>query len=161
VYRWLLLLYGRLPRRVRRSIVRRTTPSFTVGAVCFIERADGRVLLIRQSYRHDWGLPGGLLQRHELPAEAARREIREETGLDIVLVSEPAVVIDPSPRRVDVVFRARLVDDADAERARPTSVEIVEVGWFPPAELPRLQFETTQAIQALARAKVASLIPPA
>jgi ADP-ribose pyrophosphatase YjhB (NUDIX family) len=158
VHLQLLRLYRRLPRRARRGVVRRVAPTFTVGATCLIERADGRVLLIRQSYRNHWGLPGGLLQRREHPAAAARREIREEVGLDITLVSEPAVVIDAVPRRIDIVYRARPTRDSDADTARPTSVEIVEAGWFSPTELPDVQRETSQALQALARA---SLSPPA
>jgi len=152
------LLYRRLPRRLRRAVVRRVTPMFSVGAICLIERDDGRVLLIRQSYRTHWGLPGGLLQRREDPSDAAKREIKEEVGLDITLVSEPAVVVDATPKRIDIVYRARPVRDADANRVRPSSVEIVEAGWFSPTELPHLQRETAQAIQALARA---SLSPPA
>jgi len=143
---------------VRRAVVRRVTPTFTVGAICLVERGDGRILLIRQSYRNHWGLPGGLLQRREDPAVAAVREIREEVGLDIELVSEPAVVVDASPRRIDVVFRARPAREDEADAVCPSSVEIVEAAWFLPTELPRLQVETAQAVQALARA---SLSPPA
>jgi 8-oxo-dGTP pyrophosphatase MutT (NUDIX family) len=158
LHRWLLRVYRRLPSRARRSVVRRMSPTFSVGAVCVIERADGRVLLIRQSYRTHWGLPGGLLQRREHPTDAARREIREEVGIDVALSSEPAVVIDELPKRIDIVYRARPCRDGDADSARPTSVEIVDARWFAPTELPQLQRETAQAIQALARA---SLSPPA
>lgn len=143
---------------MRRRVVRLVSPTFSVGAICLIERADGRVLLIRQSYRRHWGLPGGLLERGEHPSDAARREILEEVSLHVKLVSEPAVVIEAPPRRIDIVFRARPVNEADVDQVRPTSVEIVEVGWFAPTELPELQWETAQAIQALARA---SLSPPA
>ena len=158
IHRWLLLVYRRLPGRMRRRVVRLVSPTFSVGAICLIERADGRVLLIRQSYRRHWGLPGGLLERGEHPSDAARREILEEVSLHVKLVSEPAVVIEAPPRRIDIVFRARPVNEADVDQVRPTSVEIVEVGWFAPTELPELQWETAQAIQALARA---SLSPPA
>jgi len=139
-------------------VVRRVAPTFSVGAMCIIERADGRVLLVRHVYRKRWGLPGGLLQRHETPPDAARREVREEVGLDVQLVGEAAVNVDAKPRRVDIVFRATLVNDADADRARPSSVELLEARWFLPTELPELQFETAQAIQTLARASYA---PPA
>ena len=138
--------------------VRRVAPSFTVGSMCVIERSDGRVLLIRHLYRKRWGIPGGLLQRHETPADAARREVAEEVGLDVELVGEPVVNVDARPRRVDVVFRARLVNDRDADTARASSVEVVEARWFDPTHFPELQFETAQAIQALARASYA---PPA
>jgi len=158
IHRWLLLVYRHLPSRLRRLVVRLVSPTFSVGAICVVERADGRVLLIRQLYRTHWGLPGGLLQRREHPSDAARREIFEEVGLAIKLVSEPAVVVDAPPKRIDIVFRARPMHEADADRAQPSSVEIVEVGWFAPTELPELQWETAQAIQALARA---SLSPPA
>ncbi|MEY2420881.1 MAG: hypothetical protein QOI95_948 [Acidimicrobiaceae bacterium] len=136
-------------------VVRRVAPSFTVGAMCVIERADGRVLLIRHLYRQRWGIPGGLLERGELPTDAARREVREEVGIDVELIGEPAVNVDAEPRRIDIAFRARLVDDADADRVRPSSVEVLEARWFSPAELPELQFETAQVMQALARASYA------
>ncbi|HEX4822020.1 MAG TPA: NUDIX domain-containing protein [Acidimicrobiales bacterium] len=158
LHRLALQVYRRMPTRVRRMAVRRVTPSFTVGSMCVIERTDGRMLLIRHVYRRRWGIPGGLLQRHETAADAARREVLEEVGLDIELIGEPMVNVDADPRRVDIVFRARPVDDATADDARPCSVEVIEVRWFGPTELPELQFETAQAIQALARASYA---PPA
>ena len=158
LHRIALLVFRRLPTPMRRMAVRRLAPAFTVGAMCVIERADGRVLLIRHLYRKRWGVPGGLLQRGENANDAARREVFEEVGLDVELVGEPTVNVDAPPRRVDVVFRARPVDDVDANDARPCSVEVVDARWFDPTELPELQFETAQAIQALARA---SYSPPA
>jgi ADP-ribose pyrophosphatase YjhB (NUDIX family) len=148
----LLKIYQRLPRQLRRWVVRLITPSFTVGAACIIERDDGAMLLVRQVYRRGWGMPGGLAQRRELVADTARREVFEEVGLAVELVGEPAVVVDPVPRRVDVIFLARPADGADAAGAAPSSPEIAEVRWFPPDELPDLQHETVAAIAALRRA---------
>ncbi len=150
----LLRLYRRLPRSSRLFVVHRLTPSFTVGAICVVERADGALLLVRHSYRQRWGFPGGLCKRGEEVADAARRETVEEVGLVVELVGEPAVVVDPDPRRVDVVFGARVDDDGGS--ARPCSPEIVELRWFPPTALPELQHEAASALVALARAR-----PPA
>jgi ADP-ribose pyrophosphatase YjhB (NUDIX family) len=128
------------------------SPSYTAGAVCVIER-DGAVLLVRHSYRPGWGVPGGLSQAREEIDDAARREVREEVGVDVVLVGEPAVVVDPGERRVDVVYAARLAPGVDAAAARPVSPEIVECRWFPSSALSSLplQREAAQAIDALTR----------
>jgi len=151
-HRLALQVYRRLPVGFRRRIVRAVSPSFTVGAMCFIERDDGAVLLVRHSYRERWGVPGGLLQRGEDAAEGVRREVREEVGVDVRLLGEPAVVVDAEPQRVDVVFRAELADGASSDDVRLGSAEIVEARWFGPDELPELQFETAGALVALARA---------
>ena len=150
---FLLKVWRRLPRRLRLAAVHSLSPSFTVGAICVIERADGAVLLVHHSYRRQWGFPGGLLQRGEEVADGARREAAEEVGLAIELIGEPAVVVAPEPRRVDVIYRARPAADEDPDRARPTSPEIVEVRWFPGDELPELQHEASGALVALARVR--------
>ena len=142
-------VYRRLPRSLRRWVVRLLTPSFTVGAACIIEREDGSLLLVRQVYRRGWGMPGGLAQRREAVADTARREVLEEVGLAVELVGEPRVVVDPEPRRVDVIFRARPADGADPDGVRPSSPEIAEVRWFSPGDLPDLQHETVAALRVL------------
>ena len=154
IHRALLLLFRRLPVRARRRVVRTIAPSYTVGSICVIERADGAVLLVRLSYRRSWGLPGGLLKRGETPAEAAHREVKEESTLEVELLGDPAVVVDEEAQRVDVVFRARPAPGVDPDAATPSSPEIVEVRWFSPEELPDLQFEASGAMVALARRRV-------
>jgi 8-oxo-dGTP diphosphatase len=148
----LLQVFRRLPRRGRLAIVHTLAPSFSVGAMCFIEREDGALLLVRHSYRQRWGVPGGLLNRGEPPHEAACREALEEVALDIDLVGEPSVVVDADARRVDIIYRARLADGVDPAAAEPHSPEIVEAAWFPRGRLPELQAETSGALMALGRA---------
>jgi 8-oxo-dGTP pyrophosphatase MutT (NUDIX family) len=52
-----------------------------MGAVGLVIGADGRVLLVRHSYRAGWSLPGGAVDRGEPPAMAVLRELGEEVGL--------------------------------------------------------------------------------
>lgn len=62
-------------------------PAVTVDVVAFgLEGASLRVLLIRRGkepYKGKWALPGGFLEMEEQAAEGARRELLEETGLEI------------------------------------------------------------------------------
>jgi 8-oxo-dGTP pyrophosphatase MutT (NUDIX family) len=67
----------------------------SAGGVVFRRGPDGvaRFLLIRDSYKN-WGFPKGHLERGEPPAEAARREVAEETALEELLLHGPIKVID-------------------------------------------------------------------
>ena len=139
----------------RRRVVRTIAPAYTVGSICVIERGDGAVLLVRLSYRNSWGLPGGLLKRGETPEDAARREVREESTLDVELIGDPAVVVDSVAQRVDVVYRARPAAGVDPAGAVASSPEIVEVARFPEDDLPDLEHEASWVLVALARRRVA------
>lgn len=152
VLRILLRVYRRLPTLGRRWAVRIIAPSFTVGAMCLIQRPDGAVLLVRHLYRRHWGVPGGLLARGESPEEAVRREVWEEVKLRVELTGEPAVVVDAKPQRVDIIFRARPAAGFDLDTVGPGSAEIVEARWFGEGQLPVLQHEAATALVALARA---------
>jgi ADP-ribose pyrophosphatase YjhB (NUDIX family) len=123
-----------------------------VGAICVIERADGALLLVRNSYRPGWGFPGGFLKRGESPDEGARRETREEIGVDIVLDPNPKVVVEAGTRRVDVIFTGRPAAAGAGDAPRPRSPEILEVRWFPATELPDLQAEAASAMLEIGRA---------
>lgn len=151
-------LFGRLPRPVRRRVVRTVSPKYTVGAMCIVQRADGSVLLVRHSYNKRWGMVGGLAKRGEPPELCAVREAREEVGIELALVGEPAVVVVPELRKVDVVFLARPVQEASADRVEPRSAEILETRWFGRTELPELSTDTLSAWEALAR--VGAIEPP-
>ncbi|GAA0577194.1 hypothetical protein GCM10009416_14750 [Craurococcus roseus] len=75
----------------------------------------GRVLVVQQSYRASPSWPGGGIRRGEDPREAARRELREELGLevapdDLVLAREMEVDWDHRRERVRV-FELRLDEE--------------------------------------------------
>lgn len=157
LHRLLLRIFGMLPRRLRRLLVRLGSPKYTVGAICIVRRDDGAVLLVRHSYYQRWGTPGGLANRHERPEAAAVREAIEEVNLRVELVGEPVVVVEPVAHRVDVVFLARPAQGESLDEVRPSSPEIEQLDWFALDQLPNLQVETVTAMRALERSGLLDL----
>ena len=141
------LTFYRLPGRVRRRIVRLVVPKYTVGAVTVVRdseaTAPGRLLLLRQPPGRAWGLPAGLLKRHEPPATGAARELFEESGVRIdpgdLEPAQPNAIVHPLGW-VDMVFfgtapgsTTELVVDGG---------EVLEARWFPMDDLPPLTVNT-------------------
>lgn len=140
-----------IPRPLRLRLVRWGTPSYTVGALVLVRRGP-LVLFVRQRHTGAWALPGGLLSRGEDADTALRRELREELGLDpdaAGLGPAVGVLVDPRPRRIDVLYRLDLGDDAPAPAG--CSPEVVETGWFDPADPPPLTPVTPAIVAEYAR----------
>lgn len=131
MYRLFGKIWALIPRKLRLRVIRATQGKFTVSVAAVISDSDGRVLLLRHAIRPaaGWGLPGGFMAPGEQPEDALRREIREETSLELDL---PTVIrIRTIDRHIEMLFRATPVGTA-----RVNSGEITEVGWFLPNELP-------------------------
>lgn len=143
-------VFRRLPRPVRRMIIRSFTPSYTVGAVLALQREDGTLLLVEQRHSPGWALPGGLLRRGELPADGMLREVEEEVGLRLEPASLPLpiAVLAPRVRRVDVVY---LMADRGAQVAKrgDDEDEVIGVGWFALNALPEVSDATIDILRGV------------
>ncbi len=120
------------------------------GVKCVLTRGD-EILLVRHSYgpRRRWELPGGGIRRGEPPVAAARREIREELGVDIVRWRPLGDVHARIDRKRDRLYCfAAELDDRVLE---PDGVEIAAIGWFPLTDLPPEAAPHIAAIIALDR----------
>jgi len=154
LYRMAVRLFGVLPEWLQDLIAHFVSPSFYVGTSPFVTRDDGRLLLVRHSYKPAWGTPGGLINRGEEADACAVREAREEVGLEIEVSGEPTVVVDPRQRRIEYVCRARVVDGVDPDSFVISSPEIVEIAWFDANDLPELQDHAAESLVALLRAEM-------
>ncbi|MGA7614217.1 MAG: NUDIX hydrolase [Thermoanaerobaculia bacterium] len=126
-------------------------PAVTVDVVLFRPSTDGHeVLLIRRGrepFRGRWAFPGGFVDPFEPLERAARRELREETGLTRIRLEQLAAFGDPGrdPRghTISIVFtgtvggrrRMKAADDAD------------EVQWFAVNDLPPLAFDHAKILR--------------
>ncbi len=94
---------------------------------------EGRILLIRTSYRSCYSLPGGFVRRGEASEAAARRELREEVGVE--LAGRPLRLAwsgtIPFESRQDTVDIWEIVLET-APAVRIMSQELVWAGWLDP-----------------------------
>lgn len=126
-------------------------PALTVDVVLATRDAPARVLLIRRGrdpFAGKWALPGGFVEENERLGDAARRELKEETGLEVADIEHLHTAGDPGrdPRgwTVSVVYLARV----DAAASRPVAADdAAEVGWFPLDDLPELAFDHAMILE--------------
>jgi 8-oxo-dGTP diphosphatase len=110
-----------------------------VGVSVLIRR-QGDVLLLLRKGAHGagtWAPPGGHLEYGETPEECARREVKEEVGVEVEDVSFRAVTNDvfaePGKHYITLWMEASL---AAGEPCVEASDEVAAVGWFSPDALP-------------------------
>jgi ADP-ribose pyrophosphatase YjhB (NUDIX family) len=113
-----------------------------------IEVEGGIVLIQRKTPPHGWALPGGFVDYGESLEEAAIREAKEETSLDVELVSQLGAYSDPDrdPRQhnISVVFVAR----SKSQRKPVASDDALEVGVFDADSLPKeLAFDHSKILK--------------
>lgn len=112
-----------------------------VGAV-LVER--GRVLLIRRGkppLLGRWSLPGGTVEAGETLEQALRREMREETALE-VSVGPLLTVFDRIEREAGALVYHYVIVDYLCRRASGEAragSDALEVAWAAPEELPRYE----------------------
>lgn len=113
-----------------------------VAAVVFLADGD-RVLLVKRSVPPEqgrWALAAGFVEFGEPPEAAALREMKEETGLDIVIERMLGLSFNAADKVIVILYQARslggtLAGGDDVEEAR----------WFTRDELPELAFESTRS----------------
>lgn len=116
------------------------TPLLTVDIIIELSHAPGQILLIERKFPpHGWALPGGFVDVGETVENAAIREAKEETSLDISLVRLLGCYSDPRRdnrgHTVSVVFIARSQGQAIAA----DDAKLVKLWW--PDQLPEMAFD--------------------
>ena len=116
-------------------------PAVTTDIVLLSDR--GEVLLIQRKndpYKGCWAFPGGFMEIDETLEDCARRELREETGLDVPNLQQikafSAVDRDPRGRTLTVAFGACI-----AHQQPIAHDDAADARWFGLAALPPLAFD--------------------
>lgn len=97
-----------------------------VSVAALVTNDVGDILLINSPWR-GWEYPGGLIESGETFEEALRREVREETGVEIEITSFVGICKNVGRNIVNIDFTARYVSGE-----LKTSEESTEVIWVSP-----------------------------
>ncbi len=116
-----------------------------VGVPVIIQNSKKEILLGKRSKNMStfpgfWGLPGGMPEHNEKIQETAKREVKEELGIDIKIIKRSKNVYENFPTKecrfhsVDIPFYARIVEGKPEAKD-----ETQEVKWFKPSEIKNIK----------------------
>ena len=127
-----LCLYKILPDILQRRIVRILYPGYVIAAKAFITNADGKFLVVENTYRPNWDIPSGHCDPGESPDQTAVRELWEETGIKVERMQQTSVIFYPALRTLQVLF-VHALDNSPEPVA--DGVEISDVRWVERGEV--------------------------
>ena len=124
------ITWKKLPLKARLRLVRITQKKFTASVVGIVTNENKEVLVLDHLIRPSasWGLPGGFLEPNEDPQDGIKREIFEETGLELKNIK--LIRVRTIRKHLEILFRAEGIGNAEVK-----SREIKELGWFAPDNL--------------------------
>jgi 8-oxo-dGTP diphosphatase len=111
-------------------------PQHSVSVSGVITDDHGRALLIRRRDNHQWEPPGGILEPDESIDDGLRREVREETGLDIQPDTLGGIYKNMNRGIVALVFRGKITGGQLA-----TNDEVTAFRWADEATIRQLTSE--------------------
>ncbi|HEY7011557.1 MAG TPA: NUDIX domain-containing protein [Streptosporangiaceae bacterium] len=112
----------------------------SVSVAAVITDDQGRALLIQRRDNHRWEAPGGVLELAESIHDGLRREVREETGLDVEPAALTGVYKNMNLGVVNLVFRCTVLGGRLTEND-----EVVAFRWASEADTRELAVEAHAA----------------
>ena len=130
------------------SFVNYHNPRPTVTALVLHK---GRLLLTRRArapYKLWWDLPGGFMETGESPEEAVKRELKEETGLDIKIKKLFGFYTGTYPSKTEPFYILSVVYLCSSPTDKLLALDdVCESRWFKKADIPkRIAFDSNQKV---------------
>lgn len=108
---------------------------------------NGRILLIRRAnepFKGRWAIPGGRIEENESAEDCLRREMKEETGLDVEPVKLIGIYSDPKRDPRGIIAAAYLVKRVGGMPKAGSDASAF--AWFGPGKLPPLAADHAKII---------------
>ena len=99
-----------------------------VSVAALVTNEKNEILLVKSPWR-GWEYPGGLIEPGESFETALKREVREESGVEVEITGFVGICKNVARNIVNIDFTARYTGGS-----LTTSEESTEVGWFSPEE---------------------------
>lgn len=109
---------------------------------------NGKILLIkraREPFRGEWATPGGRIDDGETAEQCAKREMKEETGLDIEIIKLTGLYSDPNRDPRGIIAAAYLVKRTGGEIK--AGDDAAEAQWFDLDNLPPLAADHKKIVE--------------
>lgn len=127
-------------------------PAVTTDCLVFREYNNCIELLLikrkKDPFKNYWALPGGFLEMDETPLEGVKRELKEETGLEVSELKEVGafggIHRDPRGRTITIAYYTFLKDNNISLNAR---TDAIELGWFPLEKIPEMAFDHKEIVE--------------
>ena len=135
-----------LMRRLRGAGEYVPPPKWKMGVFCVIRNENGEVLWAQRRDNGKWNLPGGGVDSKEAPWDAAVREVKEETELDVKLTDLTGVYTKAMQMEHVLVFTAEIVGGK-----LQTTEESADFQWLPADNPPEnvLPLHLTRVLDAV------------
>lgn len=142
----LLRIWRSLPLWIHILGSKMVRAKFRVAVAAMIFDGQSRVLLFKHTYRKfPWGIPAGSLEHREQPIDAVMREFFEETGMQIQVMKLLTAVSAREDHHISLIYLCKIVSGEFV----PT-LEISEIKYFFPADLPSMLFTEKTLIREIA-----------
>lgn len=132
----------------------------TDAAIFTVLDGELMVLLIqmkKKPYTHAWAVPGGLIDRHEMTEDAARRILSEQTAVTDAYLEQLGTFDDPARDRLGRVVSVAYYALISGDTSLRTIEKYADVRWWPVRRLPALAYDHKNIIRTAVsriRAKV-------
>lgn len=119
-------------------------------AIFYSNKKGIKILLVRRKndpFKGIWALPGGFLNEDEPLETGTKRELQEETGLEVKKLQQimafGALGRDPRGRTISIAFWGEIFSEEKVQAAD----DAMDARWFETTKLPELAFDHKQIIE--------------